>query len=241
MIISHQYRYLFVELPRTGSTAISRELRENYAGERILRKHSTYYEFLKKATPEEKTYFTFSCIRNPLDDAVSRYFKLRSDHRRRYTDPDKLKKRWTVVERMETWLYHYIQKTGDDFPSFFLKFYLLPYDNWASMTHRQFDCVLRFEHLREDFDQVLRLIGIEPVRPLPVVNKTGARARDYLAYYTPRTIPRARRIFGPFMRQWGYQFPPEWGETAVPGWHQFQYEFIARFRHLYWRHLRYRI
>ena len=93
MIISHTHRYLFVELPRTGSTAISRELVQNYEGAHILWKHATYQDFLKVAKPEEKEYFVFSGIRNPLDDAVSRYFKIMTDHRERFTDPEKLKRR----------------------------------------------------------------------------------------------------------------------------------------------------
>ncbi len=32
MIIRHRYKYVFVELPHTGSTAISEELRELYDG-----------------------------------------------------------------------------------------------------------------------------------------------------------------------------------------------------------------
>ncbi len=42
MIISHKYKYLFIELPRTGTTAISKELRERYAGELIYEKHTKY-------------------------------------------------------------------------------------------------------------------------------------------------------------------------------------------------------
>ena len=67
MIISHKYKYLFVELPLTASTAVSKELRENYDGESILYKHATYHEFLKIASPEEKKYFVFSGMCNPLD------------------------------------------------------------------------------------------------------------------------------------------------------------------------------
>lgn len=241
MIISHKHRYLFVELPRTGSTAISRELRELYDGQAILRKHSTYDEFLRSATAVEREYFVFSCIRNPLDDAVSRYFKLKTDHRSRYTDPGKVRKRWTVVERIETRLHRYIQKTEIDFPTFFLKFYVIPYNNWASLSHHRFDAIIRFESLQPGFAEALRCIGIEPVRPLPIVNKTGRRSTDYSRYYTPDTIPRARRIFGPFMRQWGYEFPEEWGPMEVPWWHQAQFAFFNVFRRFYWRHLRYRI
>jgi hypothetical protein len=241
MIISHHYRYVFVELPRTGSTAISQELRTNYKGVSILRKHSTYGEFLKTASEDEKRYFVFSCVRNPLDDAVSRYFKLKTDHRHRYTDPVKLKKRWTLVERFETWLYRYIQNSDVDFPTFFLLFYRLPYNNWTSLMHKKFDYVLRFEMLQEDFSRVLQMLGIEQVRPLPVANKTGARSQAYHTYYTPPAIRRAKWVFGPYMKQWGYEFPPEWGDVTVWWLNQFVFDVANQFRFFYWRHLRYRI
>src|SRR2546426_260618 len=40
LIVSHKHRYVFVELPRTGSTAVRHELRELYDGTPILHKHS---------------------------------------------------------------------------------------------------------------------------------------------------------------------------------------------------------
>jgi len=58
-----------VELPHTGSKAISAELREFYDGSQILRKHARYSEFLRTASLAEREYFAFSCIRNPLDVA----------------------------------------------------------------------------------------------------------------------------------------------------------------------------
>jgi hypothetical protein len=71
MIISHKHKFLFVELPLTASTAISRELRANYGGEKILFKHATYQDFLRVANTHEREYFVFSGLRNPLDKAVS--------------------------------------------------------------------------------------------------------------------------------------------------------------------------
>ena len=79
MIISHKNKYLFVELQHTASSAISRELRVNYGGEPILRKLARYHEFLKAASAEEKNYFVFSGIRNPLDVAVTIYIKVRNE------------------------------------------------------------------------------------------------------------------------------------------------------------------
>ena len=54
MIISHKYKYVFVGLPLAASTAISKELCEQYDGKAILAKHSIYQDFLKIATEEEK-------------------------------------------------------------------------------------------------------------------------------------------------------------------------------------------
>lgn len=241
MVISHRHKYLFVELPRSGTTAIGKELRTNYDGVRILPKHGTYYAFRKTATDEEKKYFVFSCIRNPMDDAVSRYFKIRSNHHARHTSAKALKRRWTAVERFENRLFNYVQETDADFATFFKKSYLFPYSTWANMDHQDFDFIIRFENLQDDFAQVLNLLNIEVVRPLPAKNKTGLRDRDFLSYYTPDTIGRARRVFGPFTRDWGYEFPPEWGELSVSLWDQMQYKCVTAVKTLYWRYLRYRI
>ena len=102
MIISDEHKYVFVELPFTASTAISRELWEHYGGRRVLRKHSSYREFLKYASPEQRAYFVFSGMRNPLDEAVSLYVKLRTNHRNNYTKPMK----WVTwrMRRRYRWL-----------------------------------------------------------------------------------------------------------------------------------------
>lgn len=239
MIISHKHRYVFVEFPRTGTTAVSKELCQNYDGARILNKHSTYQEFLKAASPEEKKYFVFTSIRNPLDDAVSHYFKLRTDHRERYTaNRMKVRNRKRLAERLDVYLYSYIQRENMDFPTFFRRFYVIPYNNWSTMSLKRYDYIMRFESLQEDFASVLSALGIEPIRPLPHRNVTGQRKKEYWMYYTPEIIPRARRIFGPFMKRWNYEFPKQWGEQPVTLWNELEFEFFTLWRRLYWGLLR---
>jgi hypothetical protein len=240
MIISHEHKYLFIELPRTGSTAVRQELVQNYGGQKILNRHSTYFDFLKTGSAEEKQYFVFSCIRNPLDVAVSTYFQLKTNHNNKFTDPAQLVRRKTIVERMQNLLYKYVQRTDADFETFFLRFYILPYDNWASISYPYYNFVMRFENLQEDFSTALRMIGIEPKRPLPPKNVTAQRERDFLSYYSPKTIPRAKRVFGHFMKQWGYPFPVAWGDSSVSRWNQLEYDFLTIFRTMYWKHLRFR-
>lgn len=235
MIISHKHKYVFVEYPRTGTTAVSKELCMNYDGKRILRKHSTYQEFLKKATPEEKQYFVFTSVRNPLDDAVSHFFKLKTDQRERYTNRQKVRNGKRLAEFLDVFLYRYIAKNDIDFPTYFRKFHVIPYNTWSSLAIKRYDYVMRFENLQEDFATVLQKLSIEPVRPLPHRNVTGGRKKEYWMYYTPEIIPRARRIYGPYMKQWGYEFPAAWGDQPqIPFWNQAEYQFFTFFRRLYW-------
>lgn len=261
MIISNEHRYVFVELPRTGSTAIRKELVSQYGGRKILSKHSTYRDFLRVADADEKRYFVFSGIRNPLDDAVSHYFKLKTNHHGRYTDPHRRRYRLGntgadvfrdtglnrrgerpprrhPTELADNRRFDFIQRHDADFPAFFRRYHWLPYDNWSRLSHRALDYVVRFEHLSDDFATALNMIGLELRRPLPVTNRTEDKGDDYLAYYTADIIPRAKFVYGPYMRKWGYEFPPEWGDAPSPSWHRWLYEALGVPRTLYWTRLR---
>ena len=239
MIISHQHRYLFVELPRTGSTAVRRELRAMYDGQPILHKHATYEEFLAVATDDERGYFVFSAIRNPLDDAVSRFFKFQTDHKGRYTDPDRRPKHKPLLNRLlDQSAFRYVRRGQGSFAAFLRRYYPLPFDTWASLSHARFDFLMRFERLGDDFAEALRRIGIEPVRPLPVANRTGARDEDFATYFDAAARRHARRVFGPYMRRWGYAFPDDWEVEPPSRWHEVQYAIVNRIGTLYWRHVR---
>ncbi|TCK18171.1 hypothetical protein DFR30_1442 [Thiogranum longum] len=240
MIISDKHKYVFIELPRTGSTAIANELREQYDGIPILYKHATYEEFLRDATPEQREYFSFSGIRNPLDDVVSVYAKYAQDPRKLYRDPEKLKvQSRNLLERIrDRRRVRFIERGNAEFADFFLKFYRFPYSRWSELSHTSFDFLIHFERLQEDFSEALTLIGIEPRRPLPERNRTGGKANDYLSYYTPETIARAKWVFGPYMKKWGYAFPEEWGEVNVSWWNQLEFRLVNNLKGTYWKYLR---
>ncbi|MCD4811298.1 sulfotransferase family protein [bacterium] len=228
MIISHKNKYLFIELPRTGSTAISKELRENYDGERILRKHSFFHEFKKIATLEEKKYFVFSCVRNPLDDVVSIYFKFKTTDIKDYAEEKEHKK--NASRRFK------FIRNNNDYLSFLKKFYKIPYDNWSSLAHSHFDYVIRYESIQTDFSKVLDQIGLEQKRSLPVINKTNEKGH-FLLYYTPETYAYAKYVFGPFMKRWGYELPSIFGDSRVPLSSEILFRFLGIIRKIYWKYL----
>lgn len=243
MIISHKHKYVFVELPQTASSAIARELVANYDGEEILFKHALYRtDFLKKATPEEKKYRVISGLRNPMDICVSNYFKFKTDHENRYSNPRLMKHgllrryimRWWNVRQ-----YKNIIGKDETFEQFFLRAYSVPYASWSILDHDKFDAIIRFENLQGDFDAALSKLGMEKVRDIPVANKTAEKTKSFWEYYeTDKAKKRAKYIFGPYLKRWGYDFPESWSKFKTP-WYSFAlYRCLNVMRRIFWIYLR---
>jgi hypothetical protein len=231
VIISDEHRYLFVEQPHTACTAIQAELQELYGGQRILEKHATYADFLRVATPDQKRYFVFSGIRDPLDEVVSLYFKYRTNHRKKYSS------RYDRLTERQRQAWKFVTDEQADFGTYLRRFNRRPYDNDTIIHHRKMDQVIRFEHLQEDFSRALERIGLEQQRPLPQVNKTGERG-TYLDYYPPELRGHAAWVFGPFMEKWGYALPAEWEGITVPWSARLIFRLLSPLRYVHRRYLR---
>lgn len=231
MVISHKHKYLFIELYFTGSTAISAELCELYDGEKILNKHSRYHEFLQIATPEEKKYFVFSCIRNPMDTVVSGYMKFKTNHHGKYTNPKEWRKNGGTIIDKNLRLYNKIKDLT--FEEYFNKYHKLPYDNWSHQSHDKFDHIIKFEKIQDDFSQVLNKLNIPQKRLLPQKNKTSQKD-SFIKYYTPKIKERAIFVFGPFMQKWGYSFPDEWNVKKISTASKILFNILAGMKKIYW-------
>jgi sulfotransferase famil protein len=234
MVISDKYKYVFVELPLTGSTAISNELCEIYEGKKILRKHSKYQEFLEIASEEQKKYFVFSGIRNPMDLVVSEFLKKKNNHKQRYTTPSEWRKNGGTLSDKEIRLYKEIQEKNMCFQDYFKKYFKLPYDNWSAVAHKDFDFIIRFENLTSDFNFALKKLKIESVRQLPQINKTSAK-EDYIKYYTPEIREKVVFVFQPFMKKWNYDFPAEWNVKRNNHYSFVLYKLLSIAKKFYWR------
>jgi hypothetical protein len=242
VVISHRHRYLFVQLPQTACTTVQNELIEHYDGEKILFKHALYSDFLRQASEDEKNYFVFSSLRNPLDIVVSKYFKYKTDHVGAYSQPRKKQFGFLHKHLLRVWdrnRFQFIREGDADFAAFFERFYRLPYSSWAILDHHRFDYLIRYENLQGDFATMLEKVGIEPVRPLPARNVTGQKKKDFWSYYdTPELRARAVRLFSRYMDEFGYAFPDDWGLKAADGGSAAAYSAVNALRKLYWRRLR---
>ena len=237
MVISHEHKYLFIEIPLTASWAIRHELCEHYAGEPILHKHACYPEFRRVTSRKQKDYFVFATVRNPLDAAVSRFVKYKTDHKGAFSDPetvDRLRAEEADIEK-----FRFVQRADAGFEDYFDRFHRRPYNSMLELSRDHLDFVIRYENLQKGFSRVLQLIGIDQAGPIPMMNKTERKRRDWTSYYTAEIIDPSKRVFGPFMRRWGYEFPAHWGPYS-PRWRdELAFRLLAVAQRFYLLNVRY--
>ncbi|MFN0274753.1 MAG: hypothetical protein ACKVPJ_03325 [Chitinophagales bacterium] len=242
MVIDRRYKFIFVELPLTATSAISKEIREQYGCEPFLNKHATFDDFLKKANPEEKKYKSIGSVRNPIDQTVSMYFKYKNDLDDRFSSGRKRPGKWlrkSLAKNRDAERYQYIIKKNATFEQYFLKFFILPYSNWSIIHHKKMDFIIRFENLAEDYRKVFTELGLPVTRDLPQANKTPEKKKDFWGYYeSDKAKRRAKFVFGPFMRYWGYTFPESWNHIQEPASAQILYTLLNIPRKIYWKYLR---
>lgn len=243
MIISHKHRYVFLELPFTATRAISRELQLHYDGIPILSKHSNYPDFARYANAIEKNYFIFCGLRNPMQIPVSLYLKYRNTNIEDLWlgDPEKKHNRNPVTlvhDAISRPKVRFAQRNDVGFDDFFLKYFKLPYDDWSRVSLKYCSAIIRFESLQKDFANTLAEIGLKQMRELPKRGNAVAWSHDPAGYYGDRAKARAKWVFGPYMKRWGYRFPEDWDDVGNQALANLTDDVLSFGRFSYWRWIR---
>jgi len=232
MIISHKYKFLFIGLPFSASSAITKELHAKYEGKPYLRKHSLYHEFIKVATKKEKGYFVFAVLRNPMEIAVTVYEKMKANAKGNFTNPDLFNENGGHITKNHRIRFNYIKDNNATFQEYFLKFHSKPYDNYSSMTIDNCDFVIRHENIAEDYLLALNKAGVEVPFSLPVANKTAGKKNNLSEYYTQEIRKQAIYVFGPFLAKYNYSFPEKWGNINIPPLSKIKFKIMSILRKL---------
>ena len=239
MIISHKHKYVFVQFPHTACTAVGRELVDYYGGEPFLFKHAAYHDFIRESPRSMHDYFSFSTIRNPLDELLSFYFKLKSNHNGDFTDPSRLRENGGWIKPQIADRFHFVQDNDADFITYLKKYYKMPHVNWSVLDHRRMDYVIRYENLQTDFSELLKRMGLEQVREIPIINQTKKSKSDPLGTLDNDESRIVREIAGPLMEYWGY--PPFRSDIhAYSLLIRLKFQYMIFKKSVYWRHVRHR-
>jgi len=214
MIISHKYKLLFIGLPFSASSAISKELYIQYEGKSLLRKHSLYWEFKKVATKEERKYFVFAVLRNPMEVVVTMYEKMRANAKGNFTNAELFVENGGHITKKHRQKFDFIHNKKATFQQYFKKFFKKPYDNLASLTFDHCDYIISYENIAEEYLICMKKAGVKDPKPLPIANKTSGKNEDIYSYYTDDIRKEAISVFGPFFERHNYSFPASWGKST---------------------------
>jgi len=217
-IFSHQHKFIFVHVAKTGGTSVDVTLARNcdHSEQFYTRKLNSNVDVLgrrialelrPKATDEQwDQYFKFAFVRNPWDRTVSIFRhiqsakKMKSKEKSRYLEE--------ITRRLKI-------RPKDFTFEIFVKAVLRDrvFDNyhWDKQIHcftdednqNLFDFIGRYENLQQDFDAICKRLGFPAVK-LPHHNKTGHD--HYSSYYSAETELIVGQLYRDDVEMFDYQF-----------------------------------
>src|SRR6056297_72223 len=191
MIISRRHKYIFIGIPFSGSTAISKELCLLYDGEPILTKHANI-QMLQGDDIELSSYTVAAVLRNPVESIETYFYKLKYPPDGYYEDPAYNLENGGHIRRRDRKRHAVVKAQDMNFSQFVNRFYRLPYDTFFSLNKPYLDHVIHFSDLNNSFKAFLARCGIEAQRDLPVVNKSATKPGDQMA---GNSVPLSFRTF----------------------------------------------
>lgn len=218
MRISHTYKFVFIAVPRTGSTSlrdtldsisdISSTYKYNVSEENPFYHHISAREIKNIFDRNHwnwNEYKKFCVVRNPYDRAVSLY------HHRHDTN--------TRNAPGKPWIYNFLRRIR-------YTFYRKTFQEWLGskesrhglsrsvfdFTHGEnneclVDHFIRFENLDADFENLAKQLGFfHEVNRVSVLNSTARRHKNYRTYYAEDTIELIKERYKFELESFGYDF-----------------------------------
>lgn len=189
-MISHQHKFLFIHIPRTGGTSIESQFQYNTAKEQ--NKHWNLNDWKNHLSDENlESYFKFAFVRNPWDVIVSKYFD-----KGWYSSP--LHGRGGEIgyhcgKSLKYFLDHYQpakHEHGDSLLDYF--------------DPEQMDFVGRFENRTNDLEYICKKIGININANKKV--RSHRHKKHYAEYYDDETRQIVAERYAKDIEYFGYKF-----------------------------------
>ena len=202
MIISHRHKFIFIHIPKTGGTSITKalmpflgikDLTGKDSHEDPLYHHRTAQE-IKKIVGEKiwNSYFKFAVVRNPWDLMVSEFHYFKNTPYLKNIVPkydEKIKNYSTFRTFIEA------EEKNTEKP--YLK-YILD-ENGKNMV----DYVATLENIDSDFEKIIQRIGL---RGLKMIHDNQSEHKHYSNYYDNKTKLIVEKLFKNEIKKFDYKF-----------------------------------
>ena len=185
-MISHKHKFIFIEVPKTGTTTICSVLKNNFDAVQP-HKHLDIEQYKETFPKETSSYFKFSFVRNPWSRVVSLYNRKEGIQK---------KNEMTFVEFVD-----WIQLATDTCTMPTPKKNMI--DFFKIDNELKIDFIGKLENIQKDFNIVCDKIGI-PQQQLPHENKSNHK--HYTEYYDDETKQIVAEKFAKDIEYFGYKF-----------------------------------
>jgi hypothetical protein len=221
MISQPKYNFVFVAVPKTGSSSmrarfkhcgcgpLDRDERTLYTG--VPHRHPQHYrirEYRHILGDGLDSRFKFGFVRNPWDSLVSRYKMMCGG-----IHPRLARDGWHDPKRFQNWVSKSIGSNPED-PGFnWFAHELRPQLDWFTDENGDvvIDFIGRFENLSSDFEKVME--RIHEIHPLPnkkfwkLPHKNSSRpSNHYSFYYNDVTVEIVRERYSKDIEEFGYTY-----------------------------------
>lgn len=215
MPISHEHKLFLIHVPKTAGTSIQETLKMDYAG------HHTPQQLKKKFPKEWETYKKFAVIRNPWDRMVSNYYYILAEKSFWFDNISPMSKQ-TIRPKVngghlpahqlrelcirtgnfEKWSQYIVNnyRTAVEHNRGYEKMKQFIYEDDKLIV----DYVLKYETLKEDFNNMCEDLNIGPFDLLNL-NRTN-QCKDYREIHTPITISLTEQIYKEDIETFNYKF-----------------------------------
>lgn len=230
MVINQAKKVIFIGIPFSASSAISKELIDNYGFEPLFHKHSNI-PLLIANRPDIRLdeYIVAAVKRDPVDVVFTSYNKIKNNAHGVFTDTKYFVENGGHVTRRARKIYKDLQLQKWSFNDYVKHVYrIFPYDSYLSYNKPYINFTIDGRFLDNDFQRLLTKANIASKGPLPVYNKT-----DKIIENPNLSCVTMKSAFGSFVifnEIPGYSFTTR----EVGYWNYIRFLFCQRARNLYW-------
>jgi hypothetical protein len=221
MLISHQLKFVFIHIQKTGGDSLSRLLAEKVPDLTTLAAKHERLQKVPALLGEYRDYYKFAFIRNPWDRLVSWYSMIQEAAQLSATDAEaseRAKIRYEQVRNNPLW--RYVLKESTNFDSFILNclspvevrtgvYYSFAYNQLDYITDTYggvcVDFIGRFERFFDDVKVVLARFGIS-IGNNDLNHENTSWHDHYSTYFTPDTQAIVFERYQRDIEHFGYTF-----------------------------------
>lgn len=216
-MISHEYKCIFIHIPRTGGTSVEKAVcGKNWWLIDKKTKHLTASESKKKYKQYWEDYFKFSFVRNPWDRTISLYHTSYNNGGI-LLDPPVYQSEMSGFEIVFIKNNKLFAKTknigissGLGLDYFIDNYKPTPWEqkkiDYCDILNEDLDFVGRFENLKEDFIFIAKKIGLKDLEipyadSVKKINKT-----NYKDYYDENCKIKVEKIYKKSIEKYNYSY-----------------------------------